>query len=90
MVRKKYPVNNVVKDIIARTAMHSNHLPYELYKMVREALEDEGYYVGHINIKRVWRLYRELVNEGFFENTTASDEKLPSRIDKETATQRLG
>ena len=56
MVRKKYPVNNVVKEIIARTAMHSRHQPYELYTMVRAALEDEGYYVGHINIKRVWKI----------------------------------
>ena len=90
MVRKKYPVNPVVKQIIAETALHANHLPYELYTMVKDELEKRGYYVGHVNIKRVWKLYMELVNEGYFSNgSDITVEKIPSRLDKGKAIQRL-
>ncbi len=89
MVRKKYPVNPVVKQIIAETARHANHLPYELYTMVKDELERRGYYVGHVNIKRVWKLYMELVNEGYFSSDGGKPEKIPSRLDKSTAIRGL-
>ncbi|MEM3833642.1 MAG: hypothetical protein QW128_08690 [Thermoprotei archaeon] len=63
MVRKKYPVNDVLKSIINEITMNHEFQPYELSKIVIKRLEELGYYTGHVTIKRVWRIYEAIKSE---------------------------
>lgn len=63
MPSKRYPNNDVLKevilDIIKTNGDDYDSCPHKLYLTVKDELENRGYYVGHINIKRVWRVYKD-------------------------------
>lgn len=63
MVRKKYPVNDVLKNIVSEITINREFQPYELLKAVTKRLEELGFYTGHVTIKRVWRIYETVKNE---------------------------
>lgn len=63
MVRKKYPVNDVLKNIVSEVTLNREYQPFELLKVVTKRLEELGFYTGHVTIKRVWRIYETVKNE---------------------------
>jgi len=63
MVRKKYPVNDVLKNIVSEVTLNREYQPFELLKIVTKRLEELGFYTGHVTIKRVWRIYETVKNE---------------------------
>lgn len=63
MVRKKYPVNDVLKNIVSEVTLNREFQPYELLKVVTKRLEELGFYTGHVTIKRVWRIYEIVKSE---------------------------
>lgn len=63
MVRKKYPVNDVLKNIVSEVTLNREYQPFELLKVVTKRLEELGFYTGHVTIKRVWRIYETIKNE---------------------------
>jgi hypothetical protein len=63
MVRKKYPVNDVLKNIVSEVTLNREFQPYELLKAVTKRLEELGFYTGHVTIKRVWRIYEIVKSE---------------------------
>jgi hypothetical protein len=63
MVRKKYPVNDVLKNIVSEVTLNREFQPYELLKAVTKRLEELGFYTGHVTIKRVWRIYETVKSE---------------------------
>lgn len=65
MPKLSYPRNSDVKKAVLKAVTQGLALyPQELYETVTRVLEGEGYCCAHLNIKRVWRAYEELISEG--------------------------
>lgn len=67
MVRKKpYPHNNDILNAMLRVFSREPFVkPIDFPDKVREELEKEGFYVGLVSTKRIWRIYEEAVRRGF-------------------------
>ncbi|MEM1538211.1 MAG: hypothetical protein QXK12_05880 [Candidatus Nezhaarchaeales archaeon] len=65
MSKLSYPRNNDVKKAVLK-AVTQGLAPYpqELYEEVVKILEEDGYCCMHLNVRRVWRAYEELIKEG--------------------------
>ena len=61
----KYPSSkDVVEAIIEATKMAKTIHPNDFPSLVLKILEDRGYDVRHITVKRIWRTYEMLVRKG--------------------------
>jgi hypothetical protein len=63
-MKKKYPRNEEVREAIIEALSkfldHPSSFPYLVY----EILESKGYNTKYLSYKRIWRLYKEMVNKG--------------------------
>ncbi|MGC8542469.1 MAG: hypothetical protein ACP5NQ_00905 [Vulcanisaeta sp.] len=66
MVRKKpYPHNNDILNAMLRVFSKEPFIkPIDFPDKVREELEKEGFYVGLVTTRRIWRIYEEAVRRG--------------------------
>ena len=65
MVKKPYPRNEDVRRAIVEVLSRSPGIhPSELPQLVIDSLRGKGFFTGHLTVKRVWRLYEEMVREG--------------------------
>jgi len=63
--KKPYPRDSDIRDAILRTLyLYPLVKPYDFAEKVIEVLEEEGYYTGLVNVKRVWRVYEKMVRRG--------------------------
>lgn len=65
MVKKGYPLYEDIRRALLYVMAKGNYKPFELYKEVSNVLEKWGYYTGHINVKRVWKIYIELTKNNY-------------------------
>ncbi len=65
MSKRPYPRNDDVREAII-AVLSSNPLihPADFPERVFEMLEERGFYTGHLTVKRIWRLYEEMVRNG--------------------------
>ncbi len=63
--KKPYPSNRDVVEAIRDTLARAYGLhPDEFPELVLELLEERGFEVRHVTVKRIWRLYETLVRRG--------------------------
>ncbi|WP_069806938.1 hypothetical protein [Vulcanisaeta thermophila] len=67
MVRRKpYPHNTDILNAIMRVLSREPLIkPMEFPDKVRRELENEGFYVGLVSTRRIWRVYEDAVRRGF-------------------------
>jgi hypothetical protein len=66
MSRKGYPFRDDIEKAILEvinTEKYKNKkiLPFELCKDVSKKLEKRGFYTGHVNVKRVWKIFVDMI-----------------------------
>ncbi len=63
-MRQKHPHNKDVMNAI-RSIIHGCFLvePQVFYEVVIDKLSKEGFNIKHITVKRVWRVYEEMVRK---------------------------
>jgi len=64
-VKRKYPRNKDIEVSVLRAlsqalVMHPDELP----SIVFEDLEERGFDTTFVNVKRIWRIYRDMVLKG--------------------------
>jgi len=64
-VKRKYPRNKDIEVSVLRAlsqalVMHPDELP----SIVLEDLEERGFDTTFVNVKRIWRIYRDMVLKG--------------------------
>lgn len=63
--KRPYPHDSDVAGALLKVLAEKPLLhPQDLLEEVRRRLEEEGFYAGLVNAKRVWRIYRRLVEKG--------------------------
>ena len=61
----KYPSSkDVVEAVIEATKMARTIHPNDFPSLALKILEDRGYNVKHVTVKRIWRTYEMLVRKG--------------------------
>jgi hypothetical protein len=68
MSRKGYPFRHDIERAILEIINSNKHkekriLPFELCKEVSKKLEKHGFYTGHINVKRVWKIFVDMIRK---------------------------
>ncbi len=64
-VKVKYPSSkDVVEAVIEATKMAKTIHPNDFPSLVLKILENQGYDVKHVTVKRIWRTYEMLVRKG--------------------------
>jgi hypothetical protein len=62
--RKGYPHTSDIAEAIMDVLTNEVHLrPYQFYDKVKSKLEDKGFNTSHMTVKRVWRVYEEMVRK---------------------------
>lgn len=62
--KKPYPSNrDLVRTIVEAVKLFHGH-PNDFVDYVLELLENKGFDVRHVTVKRIWRLYEMLVRKG--------------------------
>ncbi|MCS7139200.1 MAG: hypothetical protein N3F04_01795 [Candidatus Nezhaarchaeota archaeon] len=65
MRRKGYPHNSdIVETIMEVLSDEIFTKPESFYDKVRARLEDKGFNTAYLTVKRVWRVYEEMVRKG--------------------------
>ncbi len=60
-----YPHNKDIEEAIRRVIAKKPYLrPEEFYDEVIRELREMGFYPGLVTVKRVWRIYEEMVRKG--------------------------
>jgi len=54
-----------IKRALLYVMAKGTYKPFELYKEVSYILEKWGFYTGHINVKKVWKIYLELTKSNY-------------------------
>lgn len=68
--RRRYPSTRDIAEAVREVALMSRGSdPSEFPEMVREYLERQGFYVGLVTDKRVWRVYETLVRRRVIPDT---------------------
>ncbi len=63
--RKGYPHNSDIMEAIMDLLAKEVYVrPEQFYEKVKAKLEDEGFNTSYTTVKRVWRLYEEMVRKG--------------------------
>jgi hypothetical protein len=65
MSKKGYPLHEDIIRAIKFVIAKGTYKPFELYKEVSTILDKWGYYTGHINVKRVWKLYLNITGQNY-------------------------
>jgi len=68
-MKKPYPKNNDIRDAIIEVLSkeiieHPEVFPEHVYRR----LEEKGFYVGLLTIKRIWRIYEEMVKKKWLDD----------------------
>lgn len=68
-MRRPYPRNDDVRRAIVRVLsqeymMHPAEFPEKVFK----ELIDSGFFVRHLTVKRIWRIYEEMVKKGVIDD----------------------
>jgi len=63
MNRRGYPLHEDIKEAIREALAKGDYLPFKLCEEVSIILKRKGFYTGHINVKKVWKLYQEVIKE---------------------------
>jgi acyl carrier protein phosphodiesterase len=62
--RKGYPHTSDIAEAIMDVLTNEVHLrPDQLYDKVKSKLEDKGFNTSYMTVKRVWRVYEEMVRK---------------------------
>jgi len=62
--RLPYPTSrDIVEAVVEATRLFTGH-PDEFPDFVLELLRRRGFYVGFVTVKRIWRVYEDLVRRG--------------------------
>lgn len=63
--KKGYPHTSDVMEAIAEILSNEVYVRPELfYDKVKAKLEDKGFKTSYLTVKRVWRVYEEMVRKG--------------------------
>ncbi len=67
--RLPYPTSrDIVEAVVEASRLFAGH-PDEFPEFVLEILRRRGFYVGFVTVKRIWRVYEELVRRGVISDT---------------------
>lgn len=61
--RRGYPLYDDIKQAIKEVTAKGRYPPFRLCEEVSKLLKKRGFYTGHVNVKKVWKLYLELQEE---------------------------
>ncbi|MCE4603829.1 MAG: hypothetical protein F7B20_02545 [Aeropyrum sp.] len=64
LVKKKYPTNRDIAETIKSLSNLAKADPASFPGMVREALENQGFYTALVTDERIWRIYEEMARRG--------------------------
>ena len=53
----------ILKMLKEKDSKFMNYHPYELYLRVYDIILARGMYPGHVNVKKVWRIYKKFLEE---------------------------
>ncbi|WP_460123601.1 hypothetical protein [Stetteria hydrogenophila] len=68
--RRRYPSARDIAEAVREVALAARGSdPQEFPDLVREHLEEKGFYVGLVTDKRIWRVYETLVRRGVIPDT---------------------
>ena len=68
--KKRYPSTRDIAEAVRAVAlMYRGGDPSEFPERVLEYLEEQGFYVGHVTEKRIWRTYETLVRRRVIPDT---------------------
>lgn len=68
-MKKKYPHNSdIMKAIMEVLSREIFIKPDELYDKVKENLENKDFNTSLLNVKRLWRVYEQMVRKGMMNN----------------------
>jgi len=63
--KKPYPHDGDIAEALLRVLAEKPLIhPDDLVDEVKKALEEQGFYAGLVNARRIWRIYRRLVERG--------------------------
>jgi Fe2+ or Zn2+ uptake regulation protein len=68
-VKKSYPRNtdirNAIIEVLSKDIIeHPDDFPEYVYKK----LEDKGFYTGLLTVKRIWKIYEEMVRKKWLDD----------------------
>ena len=64
--KRPYPHNSDILNAMLRVFSREPFIkPMDFPDKVREELRKEGFYVGLVSTKRIWRIYEDAVRRGF-------------------------
>lgn len=68
-MKKPYPKNsdirNAIIEVLSRDIIeHPDSFPEHVYRK----LEDKGFYTGLLTVKRIWRIYEEMVRKKWLDD----------------------
>lgn len=63
MNKRGYPLYDDIKEAIKEVLAKGNYPPFRLCEEVSYILKQKGFYTGHVNVKKVWKLYLEIQKE---------------------------
>jgi len=61
--RLPYPTKRDISDAVIEAVKMFHGHPDEFPDLVMEILEERGFYTGFVTIRRIWRIYEELVRK---------------------------
>ncbi|MEM0217596.1 MAG: hypothetical protein QXM73_02445 [Candidatus Nezhaarchaeales archaeon] len=64
MRRKGYPHTSDIEEAIIEVLANEYIKPEQFYDKVKAKLEAKGFKTMYMTIKRVWRIYEEMVRKG--------------------------
>ncbi|MCE4607014.1 MAG: hypothetical protein F7B59_06790 [Desulfurococcales archaeon] len=62
--KSKYPTQGEIAEAVRTTALTYNGEPTVFPEAVLSYLEEQGFSVKHVSVKRIWRTYEKLVRTG--------------------------
>ncbi len=63
--KRAYPHNEDIAEVIVEVLSSKPWIsPLDFVDEVRKKLEEKGFFTGLVSAKRIWRLYREMVEKG--------------------------
>ncbi|MEM3832682.1 MAG: hypothetical protein QW128_03660 [Thermoprotei archaeon] len=68
-MKKSYPrnsdVRNAIIEVLSKDIIeHPDDFPEHVYKK----LEDKGFYIGLLTVKRIWKIYEEMVRKKWLDD----------------------